>query len=471
MGHGLFTTQISTRGARLLAPLILATLGLVGLAAAAFAQGGEGEGVPDGYEPIRQQLNGERADAFSSSSGGGAKVGGAHVFEADDRVRLHETTEYPWRTVVLMETEWQGGIVTYCTGSLVGDFTVLTAAHCMYNGERGGFATSVTVAPAADGYGAFPFGLGYGAAISVPTGWSTDPTPEFDFGLLHLGDTDFGSAARPYPPVAAATDAMLNESSYLVGTAGYPSDKPFGTMWATATSASNIFVEDNVLVTWLDMVQGQSGSPVHLQGDDFFYTVGIVSMELTLAGSPSHNEVARLGDTRVAALEAYCDGEPLCSVETRYFEDEPLPPTSTPTSVPPTNTPTTGPPTLTPTATVPASPPTATPTAVPSVGDGVSGRVLEAGPNLVSGPIGGSLPPDTFVTCLPEGSWSALYIWDSIQQAWHHYFNTADGTPAYVNDPSVRGAVVVPQLAGVVVYMTRDVPGAVVPDQASFSCD
>jgi hypothetical protein len=58
----------------------------------------------------------------------------------------------------------------------------------------------------------------------------------------------------------------------------------------------------------------------------------------------------------------------------------------------------------------------------------------------VGGPLNGDVTPEKFMSCLPPGSWSSIYLWDPAAQGWLHYFNT-DGTdaPVYINDPDLGG--------------------------------
>jgi len=58
---------------------------------------------------------------------------------------------------------------------------------------------------------------------------------------------------------------------------------------------------------------------------------------------------------------------------------------------------------------------------------------LAQGVNYV-GPIGGQdVQPQEFVACLPANSWNAMYYYDPFTESWTHWFNTANGYPAYLN--------------------------------------
>jgi hypothetical protein len=101
---------------------------------------------------------------------------------------------------------------------------------------------------------------------------------------------------------------------------------------------------------------------------------------------------------------------------------------------------------------------------------GVRNTTLNTGFNLVGGPLGGQVAPDQFIACIPASSWSSMYIWDGATQTWQHYFNTADGVPAYVNSSSAGGIVNIPQLAGVVIMMKSQVANPRLKDSNNEAC-
>lgn len=89
----------------------------------------------------------------------------------------------------------------------------------------------------------------------------------------------------------------------------------------------------------------------------------------------------------------------------------------------------------------------------------------------VGGPLFGDVVPEKFMSCLPVGSWTAVYLWDSNTQSWRHYFNTnGTGVPAYVNNAAVGGLAVVPRLAGLAVIMNQGVQSPFFPDRQSDIC-
>lgn len=73
------------------------------------------------------------------------------VIGIDDRIRVNDTTSYPYSAIVHVATQYNNGEIYGCTGALINKDTVLTAGHCIYNKEIGGWATNVIVTPCRNG--------------------------------------------------------------------------------------------------------------------------------------------------------------------------------------------------------------------------------------------------------------------------------------------------------------------------------
>ncbi len=106
-----------------------------------------------------------------------------------------------------------------------------------------------------------------------------------------------------------------------------------------------------------------------------------------------------------------------------------------------------------------------------SLGMAVAGtQSIGTGFNLVGGPIGGDVAPASWIECVPSSAWSAIYIWDAPNQHWLHFFNTADGTPAYVNQISNGGIDKIPKFSGVAVMGKASVANAKFKDSPGQTC-
>ena len=55
------------------------------------------------------------------------------VIGRDNRIRVTNTTLYPYRAIVHLVIQFNGQEVYGCTGALISKDTVFTAGHCVYN--------------------------------------------------------------------------------------------------------------------------------------------------------------------------------------------------------------------------------------------------------------------------------------------------------------------------------------------------
>ncbi|MBI2766900.1 MAG: trypsin-like serine protease [Chloroflexi bacterium] len=366
----------------------LAAAGILGGAAAAGA-GQPDSAIPAGLLPVSGDLvvpDGDLAvkqdDAVERASAAGT------IFGSDDRVPVTDTTQAPWRSIVHLVMFNGSSLLGECSGSLVNYNVVLTAAHCII--ENGQLAVdSVTVVPG-ETPSAFPFGKAYATRFSVPQGYIDAGGVEYDMALLYLDGSPFGSLTAPYLQIASVPDSYFAASDVVTASAGYPGDKPLGSMWFSAGFTVN--VDATRIFTQMDAYPGQSGSPIYTfsQQRNELFVVGVYSRE-----APAYNVAVRFTSVHLAALTQYCASNGCTlSVLDRTAGGSAIPATATAT---PTATPTG---TSTPTPTASATP-TQTTTPIPgaTATGGAGGRPYSLRLPQVSHDIdnyaGGPLPPAT----------------------------------------------------------------------------
>lgn len=208
------------------------------------------------------------------------------VHGSDDRVKVNNTTAYPWRTICQLEMTAPNGKKYIGSGAFIGHRVILTAGHCIYFHGDGGWATEIRVSPGRNG-SVKPYGDVVATQYISVKGWVNNKDRDYDYGVIilpsgkKLGDT-----------VGWMGLANLSFFSLLglnVNSAGYPGDKPYATQW---WNSNNIMaVTGRRLYYRIDTMGGQSGSPVWRYKDGQRHIVGIH----TTGGSPFN------GATRISS--------------------------------------------------------------------------------------------------------------------------------------------------------------------------
>lgn len=179
------------------------------------------------------------------------------VHGKDDRIRLYNTTKYPWRTICKLEITAADGTNWRCSGAFIGPRTVLTNGHCVFMHNRGGWVKQVRVIPGKNG-SSEPFTSGVSTYFHSVKGWTQSKSSNYDYAVIVL---------PPNKKLGKKTGWMgLANLSYFsllglrVNNAGYPGDKPGNYQW---WNANNILAVTTRRVYYrIDTFGGQSGSPV-----------------------------------------------------------------------------------------------------------------------------------------------------------------------------------------------------------------
>jgi V8-like Glu-specific endopeptidase len=199
------------------------------------------------------------------------------IIGTDERTRISPTTAFPWRAICALKITAQNGTRWIGTGWMVSPRTVITAGHCVYMHDQGGWAKSIEVIPAQDGLNVKPFGTAMATTFRSVTGWTQSKNRENDYGAIILPTNKRLGDQTGYFGYAVREDAYL--AAAVMNLSGYPGDKPASStpkgteQWFMALKPKSI--SSRVITYNIDTMGGQSGAPVWIKVGDARYVIGI----------------------------------------------------------------------------------------------------------------------------------------------------------------------------------------------------
>jgi len=179
------------------------------------------------------------------------------IIGADNRVRISPTTAFPWRAICALKITAQDNSRWIGTGFLVSPRTVITAGHCIFMHDRGGWAKSIEVIPAMND-AARPFGSGVSTTFRSVEGWTQSKNRNYDYGAIILPQNYRPGATTGVFGFAVKDDAYIRNS--VLNLSGYPGDKGGNQQWFMALQPKA--VSTRVITYDIDTMGGQSGAPV-----------------------------------------------------------------------------------------------------------------------------------------------------------------------------------------------------------------
>jgi glutamyl endopeptidase len=184
------------------------------------------------------------------------------VIGTDERVQIQDTTKLPWRLNASLlitaadNSQWIG------TAWFISPRTLVTAGHCVFINHsnvpgRDGFVKKIQVMPGRNG-SQVPFGGVTATEFWTVKGWAENGLETFDYGAIIL--------PAAFPQNIGHFGFGVFEDATLLGAvanvAGYPGDKPSGTLWYDQRQIANVN-PDKVFYA-ADTAGGQSGACVYI---------------------------------------------------------------------------------------------------------------------------------------------------------------------------------------------------------------
>ncbi len=186
------------------------------------------------------------------------------IIGSDDRVLVTNNEAYPWHCICSLLITAKNGGVYLGTGWLVSPRLLLTAGHCVYMHNEGGWASQIEVIPGRNG-ASRPFGSVITRDLRSVRGWTRDRDRDYDYGAILLPEERrlgeelgwFGFAARTDDHFSGIT---LNLSGYPGDGGKAGSERQQGTQWFNSREVKD--ANEKQITYEIDTWGGQSGSPV-----------------------------------------------------------------------------------------------------------------------------------------------------------------------------------------------------------------
>lgn len=231
---------------------------------------------------VRRSMKRNRLDAWHSEFGGRREIDILArdpkksdrllevVIGRDDRKRILGTRNAPWRWICSLDITSADGGKWVGTGWLGGDHLVMTAGHCVYSHNTGGWVKRIEVSPGRNGSKS-PFGTFASNQFLAPDEWVKEATASKDYGAIILPVEQSLGVKLGYFGYGDFAERLQGKP---VSIAGYPADKsPMGSLWYHSRAVDD--VDPTTLIYDIDTAGGQSGAPVWGTINGERYVVGI----------------------------------------------------------------------------------------------------------------------------------------------------------------------------------------------------
>lgn len=236
----------------------------------------DGVGHVDGGASASGGQEAQLLDAYWASFGDpGIRAFASNITEvvigSDDRVEVGPTDRYPWRAIASLLLTAADGTNWIGTGWMVSPRLMLTAGHCVFMSDHGGWCRQIEVIPGRKG-GTRPYESCIATDYRSVSGWTRDGNRIYDYAAILLPEScRYGERVGWFGYQNYSDDQIENRR---INISGYPGDKPSGTQWFHSNGLTD--VDDDVLEYEADTAGGQSGAPVWVKNSDGSrYGVGI----------------------------------------------------------------------------------------------------------------------------------------------------------------------------------------------------
>ena len=195
------------------------------------------------------------------------------VHGVDNRVKIDDTAKYPYRAIASLLITARDGSQWIGTGWFISPRTLVTAGHCVFikgsgDPNRDGWVSSIDVMPGRNGL-LKPLGTLTSKTFWSVRGWTERGDQNQDYGAIIL-DQPFGFTTGWFGYAVYQDNRLVGVGATV---AGYPGDKPSGTIWQHSLPISSVS-EPKVFYA-IDTAGGQSGAAVFLTENNLPVAVAV----------------------------------------------------------------------------------------------------------------------------------------------------------------------------------------------------
>lgn len=230
---------------------------------------------------------------------GKACLYGGTVIGEDTRQQISDTRHHCWQvhgqlTLMFGDNAYTG------SATLISPWHALTAGHLLYDPEQGIWAENIIFHPGRNGDDLLH------RAVSCPKKAVLAPwkygAEAFDMGIVELAE-DVGSKLG-WNSLLAGEDSFISRLDPVI-VAGYPGDKPSGTMWGDYTKQEFIKVFTDEITYRLSAGEGQDGASLWATNNEAggFYSIGVHTSGIQDQEKGIFNIATRLTYEKMNALE------------------------------------------------------------------------------------------------------------------------------------------------------------------------
>jgi V8-like Glu-specific endopeptidase len=196
------------------------------------------------------------------------------IVGSEDRVRITDASDYPYRAIGLLVSTFANGDTMGCSGTLIGPSTVVTAAHCVYNHDAGGWIASGFFVPGATDDHTALVGTFDIANVNILKGFIDNYQSNYgDVMPWDLAEIELASdAGNQLGWLGFRVDDAADFAATMIG---YPGDKPLGTMWSVTCDIPAKYFGDLNFIHTCDSWPGSSGSSMYEDQNGDLYIRGI----------------------------------------------------------------------------------------------------------------------------------------------------------------------------------------------------